>query len=128
MLPCPAPQTLKKKEDDKGENHSKLLWFEHRFLSGGETSSTQCKEGYEELISAEALHQLHILIFFLAIFHVLYVQNLSAFVLFLLHMLVPEKTSSAAGISDHSPILQERLELEMILNSLIGRPVLVSSK
>lgn len=29
-------------------------------------------QGYEELISAEALHQLHILIFFLAIFHVLY--------------------------------------------------------
>lgn len=29
-------------------------------------------QGYEELISAKALHQLHILIFFLAVFHVVY--------------------------------------------------------
>ncbi|CAN7090282.1 unnamed protein product [Brassica rapa subsp. narinosa] len=70
MLPCPAPAPLEKEEDDKGEGHRKLLWFEHRFLS--ETSSTKCKEGYEQLISSEALHQLHILIFFLAIFHVVY--------------------------------------------------------
>lgn len=71
MLPCPAPAPPhKKEEDDKGEGHRKLLWFEHRFLS--ETSSTKCKEGYEQLISSEALHQLHILIFFLAIFHVVY--------------------------------------------------------
>uniref|UniRef100_A0A1J3EYW3 MLO-like protein n=1 Tax=Noccaea caerulescens TaxID=107243 RepID=A0A1J3EYW3_NOCCA len=72
MLPCPAPEAFKKEEDEKGENYRKLLWFEHRFLKGGEASSPKCKEGYEELISAEALHQLHILIFFLAIFHVLY--------------------------------------------------------
>lgn len=43
MLPCPAPAPPhKKEEDDKGEGHRKLLWFEHRFLS--ETSSTKCKE------------------------------------------------------------------------------------
>jgi mlo protein len=72
MLPCPAPN-LKKEDDDNGESHRRLLSFEHRFLSGGEASPTKCtKEGYVELISAEALHQLHILIFFLAIFHVLY--------------------------------------------------------
>ncbi|CAH8262609.1 unnamed protein product [Arabidopsis lyrata] len=72
MLPCPAPKP-KKEEDDNGESHRRLLSFEHRFLSGGEASPTKCKkEGYEELISAEALHQLHILIFFLAVFHVLY--------------------------------------------------------
>ncbi|KAL1225550.1 MLO-like protein 8 [Cardamine amara subsp. amara] len=72
MLPCSIPAPLKKEEDDKGEKHRRLLWFEHRLLSGGEASSTKCKEGHEELISAEALHQLHILIFFLAVFHVLY--------------------------------------------------------
>ncbi|CAL9223331.1 unnamed protein product [Arabidopsis halleri] len=73
MLPCPAPVHLKKEEGDNGESHRRLLSFEHRFLSGGEASPTKCKkEGYEELISAEALNQLHILIFFLAVFHVLY--------------------------------------------------------
>ncbi|KAG7579490.1 Mlo-related protein [Arabidopsis thaliana x Arabidopsis arenosa] len=73
MLPCPPPDHLKNEEDDNGESHRRLLSFEHRFLSGGEASPTKCKkEGYEELISAEALHQLHILIFFLAVFHVLY--------------------------------------------------------
>lgn len=44
MLPCPAPAHFKKEEDDKGENHRKLLWFEHRFLSGDEASSTKCQE------------------------------------------------------------------------------------
>ncbi|XP_010467520.1 PREDICTED: MLO-like protein 8 [Camelina sativa] len=74
MLPCPGPKHLKKEEDDdNGESHRRLLWFAHRVLSGGEASPKKCKkEGHEELISAEALHQLHILIFFLAIFHVMY--------------------------------------------------------
>ncbi|ESQ50754.1 hypothetical protein EUTSA_v10022612mg [Eutrema salsugineum] len=72
MLPCPAPTAWKEEEDEKGEGHRRLLWFEHRFLSGDEPPSKRCEEGYEQLISAKALHQLHILIFFLAILHVLY--------------------------------------------------------
>ncbi|CAN8271266.1 unnamed protein product [Cochlearia groenlandica] len=72
MLPCPLAPS-KEEEDEKGEGHRRLLWVAHRFLSGGETSPTKCrKKGYKELISAKALHQLHILIFFLAIFHVVY--------------------------------------------------------
>ncbi|KFK40125.1 hypothetical protein AALP_AA3G333500 [Arabis alpina] len=73
MLPCPAPDHFEKEkeEDDKGDNHRKLLWYDHRILSEVESSS-KCHEGYERLISAKALHQLHILIFFLAVFHVLY--------------------------------------------------------
>ncbi|KAH0917215.1 hypothetical protein HID58_024875 [Brassica napus] len=70
MLPCPT--TIEKEVDEKGEEgHRKLLWFDHRVLS--EISVPKCKkEGYEHLFSSKALHQLHILIFFLAIFHVFY--------------------------------------------------------
>ncbi|GLU19651.1 hypothetical protein SLE2022_358880 [Rubroshorea leprosula] len=74
MLPCEADGI-----NDGGSSNSssgedgrrKLLWFEGRYLAAVDTSPT-CKEGYESLISIEALHQLHILIFFLAVFHVLY--------------------------------------------------------
>lgn len=31
-----------------------------------------CEQGYSQLVSVNGLHQLHILIFFLAVFHVLY--------------------------------------------------------
>lgn len=44
MLPCPAPAPLKKEEDDNSESHRRLLWFDHRFLSGGEASTTKCKK------------------------------------------------------------------------------------
>ncbi|GKV30222.1 hypothetical protein SLEP1_g39060 [Rubroshorea leprosula] len=74
MLPCEADGI-----NDGGSSNSssgedgrrKLLWFEGRYLAAVDTSPT-CKEGYESLISINALHQLHILIFFLAVFHVLY--------------------------------------------------------
>ncbi|KAJ9172540.1 hypothetical protein P3X46_015767 [Hevea brasiliensis] len=67
MLPCRADG-----ENDQTEEHRRrLLWFEHRFLAGAETTS-KCKTGYEPLITVDGLHQLHILIFFLAVFHVLY--------------------------------------------------------
>ncbi|CAN1167759.1 MLO-like protein 8 [Linum perenne] len=69
MLPCPA-ETEHKTEGEE-EHHRRLLWFEHRVLAGADTA-TSCKEGNVPLISANGLHQLHILIFFLAVFHVMY--------------------------------------------------------
>ncbi|KAF4377122.1 hypothetical protein F8388_017526 [Cannabis sativa] len=68
MLPC----TLKEVEKtDEEEHRRRLLWFEHRVLSAVD-AIPKCKTGYEPLISVEGLHQLHILIFFLACFHVLF--------------------------------------------------------
>ncbi|KAK4857902.1 hypothetical protein QYF36_008069 [Acer negundo] len=67
MLPCKAPVT----ETSEEEHHRRLLWLEHRNLAEVITT-TKCKDGYEPLISAEGLHELHILIFFLAVFHVIY--------------------------------------------------------
>ncbi|XP_028795299.1 MLO-like protein 10 [Neltuma alba] len=64
MLPCAYDGT-------NDSSRRKLLSHERRHLSSG-TSSSKCKEGYEPLISADGLHQIHILIFFLAVFHVLY--------------------------------------------------------
>ncbi|XP_054824360.1 MLO-like protein 10 [Prosopis cineraria] len=63
MLPCASDGT-------NDSSRRKLLSHDRRYLA--DTSSSQCKEGYEPLISANGLHQLHILIFFLAVFHVLY--------------------------------------------------------
>ncbi|KAJ4963899.1 hypothetical protein NE237_023838 [Protea cynaroides] len=51
-------------------HHRRLLWNERRFLAGNE--AVRCKKGYEPLISVNGLHQLHIFIFFLAVFHVIY--------------------------------------------------------
>ncbi|KAI4374867.1 hypothetical protein MLD38_012810 [Melastoma candidum] len=50
-------------------HHRRLLWFERRFLSA-ESAGPGCKPGYVSLISINGLHQLHIFIFFLAVFHV----------------------------------------------------------
>ncbi|XP_051139467.1 MLO-like protein 8 [Andrographis paniculata] len=67
MLPC------RPKGEDEGkvkeENHRRLLLYERRILAGKESS---CKEGRVALISVDGLHQIHILIFFLAVFHVIY--------------------------------------------------------
>lgn len=65
LLPCPYRHTGSKNEE---EHHRKLL---HRYLSEDATPY-QCKEGHKPLISVNGLHQLHILIFFLAVLHVLY--------------------------------------------------------
>ncbi|URD96659.1 hypothetical protein MUK42_31837 [Musa troglodytarum] len=74
MLPC-----LKegKEETIEGEgHHRRLLWSslegfgsKHRMLVEA-SSSPHCPEGKVPLISLHGLHQLHIFIFFLAIFHV----------------------------------------------------------
>jgi len=72
MLPCPANSTTSKTDDsEKGDNRRRLLWYEHRILAAG-TYSSNCKEGKVPIITVDGLHQLHILIFFLAVFHVVY--------------------------------------------------------
>ncbi|EPS70534.1 hypothetical protein M569_04226, partial [Genlisea aurea] len=53
------------------EHHRRLLLQERRVLSSLDASRS-CKDGFEPLISMNALHQLHIFIFFLAVFHVFY--------------------------------------------------------
>ncbi|XP_024970827.1 MLO-like protein 5 isoform X2 [Cynara cardunculus var. scolymus] len=69
----------KPSDDDDGdggeaENRRRLLWYTHghRILAGGGGPEKECKPGYEPLITVEGLHQLHIFIFFLAVFHVIY--------------------------------------------------------
>ncbi|KAL5557371.1 hypothetical protein UlMin_039607 [Ulmus minor] len=72
MLPCASKYSSKKTSDSSEDEHRRrLLWFEHRVLAAAD-SATKCKTGYEPLISVNGLHQLHILIFFLAVFHVLF--------------------------------------------------------
>lgn len=76
MLPC----TLIKDRAEKEENSHKrrLLWdfanstfsSSHRILAAD--SATSCPKGKVPLVSINGLHQLHIFIFFLAIFHVIY--------------------------------------------------------
>ncbi|GMP26893.1 hypothetical protein CsSME_00003145 [Camellia sinensis var. sinensis] len=71
LLPCPLPET------STTEAHKRrLLWFEQRILaeasSSTSSSTSSCKSGKVPLISTEGVHQLHILIFFLAVLHVLY--------------------------------------------------------
>ncbi|KAL6993344.1 MLO-like protein 10 [Sarracenia purpurea var. burkii] len=62
MLPCPLKVKI--------STERKLLWYEHRILAA--SSSTSCNGGKVPLITVNGLHQLHILIFFLAVFHVVY--------------------------------------------------------
>ncbi|KAF5190891.1 Mlo-like protein, partial [Thalictrum thalictroides] len=69
MLPCHKRKTYE--PADGGEHHRRLLWSERRFLAGG-GDGPKCKMGEEPLISLDGLHQLHIFIFFLAVFHVMY--------------------------------------------------------
>ncbi|GAB2210432.1 hypothetical protein Droror1_Dr00015698 [Drosera rotundifolia] len=57
-------------EDHEGEHHRRLLWNEHRVLSA-DSPPAGCKAGQLPLISVHGLHQLHIFIFFLAVFHVI---------------------------------------------------------
>ncbi|KAA8532089.1 hypothetical protein F0562_006769 [Nyssa sinensis] len=68
LLPCSASDKAASEEE---EHRRRLLWYERRFLAAG-SSPPGCKEGKVPLISADGLHQLHILVFFLAVFHVVY--------------------------------------------------------
>lgn len=73
MLPCTSETKYSGDSSGEEENRRKLLWLDRRFLASAPAdASSACKEGYLPLISINGLHQLHILIFFLAVFHVLY--------------------------------------------------------
>ncbi|KAL0322823.1 UNVERIFIED_CONTAM: MLO-like protein 9 [Sesamum angustifolium] len=65
MLPC-----KRDRHANEDNHHRRLLWHERRIL-GADSPAEGCKEGYVPLISVSGLHQLHIFIFFLAIFHVI---------------------------------------------------------
>ncbi|XP_045806307.1 MLO-like protein 9 [Trifolium pratense] len=67
----PTPKKAADEGEPKGEHHRRLLSYERRILSGG-GGGPGCKPGYIPLISVSGLHQLHIFIFFLAVFHVIY--------------------------------------------------------
>nr|XP_029150517.1 MLO-like protein 9 [Arachis hypogaea] len=69
MLPC-VRSTKEEEAAAEGEPpHRRLLTYERRFLAA---ASEGCKPGMEPLISVHGMHQLHIFIFFLAVFHVVY--------------------------------------------------------
>ncbi|KAK7307423.1 hypothetical protein VNO77_40474 [Canavalia gladiata] len=74
MLPCPYnyKSTDNASNSEEKEHHRKLLSYERRYLAADSTSYKCSKDGHVPLLSVNGLHQLHILIFFLAVFHVLY--------------------------------------------------------
>ncbi|XP_071910213.1 MLO-like protein 10 isoform X1 [Coffea arabica] len=68
MLPCRARDKVATKNDG---HRRRLIGYERRVLAAG-AKEPSCKQGRVPLISVDGLHQLHILIFFLAVFHVIY--------------------------------------------------------
>ncbi|CAK7345992.1 unnamed protein product [Dovyalis caffra] len=70
MLPC-AQDSPKEPVGGEEEHRRRLLWYHRRFLAG-DSASKECQPGYVQPISVEGMHQLHIFIFFLAVFHVVY--------------------------------------------------------
>ncbi|XP_050207547.1 MLO-like protein 9 [Mercurialis annua] len=75
MLPCPKKGDSHEGDSSKPfkeEDHNRrLLFYDRRFLAAG-SPAAGCKPGHVPLISLNGLHQLHIFIFFLAVFHVFY--------------------------------------------------------
>ncbi|KAI3781319.1 hypothetical protein L2E82_11329 [Cichorium intybus] len=69
MLPCAKKKD--KTEEEEEVVHRLLLWYQERRSLAGAKAST-CKEGKVPIITVDGLHQLHILIFFLAVLHVAY--------------------------------------------------------
>ncbi|OIW10765.1 hypothetical protein TanjilG_27711 [Lupinus angustifolius] len=73
MLPCPYREKgTNNASSSGGEHRRKLFSYERRYLAADATSYKCSDEGHVPLLSVNGLHQLHILIFFLAIIHVLY--------------------------------------------------------
>ncbi|XP_057516988.1 MLO-like protein 8 [Amaranthus tricolor] len=70
MLPCAYKPIKGTHTHNAGGHHRRLLWYERRRLGGG-SDLVECHEGFVPLISGQGLHQLHIFIFFLAVFHVM---------------------------------------------------------
>ncbi|KAH6799325.1 Seven transmembrane MLO family protein [Perilla frutescens var. frutescens] len=66
MLPC----SNKEYNKDEEKNRRRLLSYERRVLASKASSCTA--KGRVPLITVDGLHQIHILIFFLAVLHVLY--------------------------------------------------------
>ncbi|KAK7406948.1 hypothetical protein VNO78_08584 [Psophocarpus tetragonolobus] len=72
-LPCPYKKKGDDKEKDSEKEHRRdLLSYERRYLAADTTSYKCSREGHEPLLSVNGLHQLHILVFFLAVIHVIY--------------------------------------------------------
>uniref|UniRef100_A0A0E0R1Y3 MLO-like protein n=1 Tax=Oryza rufipogon TaxID=4529 RepID=A0A0E0R1Y3_ORYRU len=63
MLPCSLRRSSSEQEVPGGGGHGR------RHLSGDPTNF-KCAKGMVSLVSADGLHQLHIFVFFLAVFHV----------------------------------------------------------
>ncbi|XP_071728563.1 MLO-like protein 9 [Rutidosis leptorrhynchoides] len=78
FLPCKKKPDIEPAADDDGDveadTRRKLLWYDHihRRHLAGDGPPKECKPGFEALITVSGLHQLHIFIFFLAVFHVIY--------------------------------------------------------
>ncbi|KAK1431287.1 hypothetical protein QVD17_07743 [Tagetes erecta] len=71
FLPCKYRPDDYEDDKGKGDARRKLLWYGYRRLAGDDPPK-ECDPGYEALITVTGLHQLHIFIFFLAVFHVIY--------------------------------------------------------
>ncbi|CAA0834914.1 MLO-like protein 5 [Striga hermonthica] len=54
------------------DHHRRLLWDEVQRILAADHPAKECESGSVPLISTHGLHQLHIFIFFLAVFHVVY--------------------------------------------------------
>ncbi|KAF1861718.1 hypothetical protein Lal_00026142 [Lupinus albus] len=73
MLPCPYRDEGTDNEfSNEDEHRRKVLFYQRRYLAADTTSYKCSNEGHVPLLSVNGLHQLHILIFFLAIIHVFY--------------------------------------------------------
>ncbi|GER39273.1 MLO-like protein [Striga asiatica] len=71
MLPC----EFKEYHDDDVDldhHHRRLMTWHQRRILAADSMPKDCPKGYVPLISTHGLHQLHIFIFFLAVFHVFY--------------------------------------------------------
>ncbi|KAL0313869.1 UNVERIFIED_CONTAM: MLO-like protein 5 [Sesamum angustifolium] len=75
MLPCDFKEHEFDHEHGGGDHgggghHRRLLWYDHRVLLDDPPGG--CGPGKVPIVSLHGLHQLHIFIFFLAVFHVFY--------------------------------------------------------
>ncbi|KAL3639831.1 MLO-like protein 9 [Castilleja foliolosa] len=71
MLPCEFKKERHEPAAQVEPPHRRLLLTDRRSLAA-DSIPKECKVGYVPLISVHGLHQLHIFIFFLAVFHVFY--------------------------------------------------------
>ncbi|CAN0927336.1 MLO protein homolog 1 [Linum grandiflorum] len=82
MLPCSTSSSDDHHSPEGGEedhDRRKLLsfdgssWHHHRMLAGAEGGADYCSsKGKVPLISVTGVHQLHIFVFVLAVFHIVY--------------------------------------------------------